>query len=66
MNAGWWGLLILIITVPSAAAGGVLMYLGVCDIREKDHFGWVAAFAGWMIFWWSVLYSVGFIGDNLT
>lgn len=66
MNAGWWGLLILIFAIPGMAAGGVLMYLGFHDIRKKDRSGWFAVFVGWFAFWWSALYGAAFIIDNLT
>lgn len=66
MNGGWWGLLILILTLPTMGAGVVIAYLGIADLRKKDHFGWVVLLIGWMIFWLSLLYTVGFIYDNLT
>lgn len=66
MNAGWWGLLILIFVIPFMVAGVTLTYLGIADLRRKDHSGWFAIFVGWIAFWWSALYGAAFIYDNLT
>lgn len=67
MNAGWWGLLILIFAVPGMAAGGALMYWGFHAIKVKDKVdGWFAVFVGWFVFWLSALYGAAFIIDNLT
>jgi hypothetical protein len=66
VNAGWWSLLILPISLPLLAIAVWLGYMGVLDIREKDREGWISLALGWAAFWWITVWTAAFIYDNFT
>jgi hypothetical protein len=66
MNAGWWSLLILPISLPLLAGTIWMIVTGIKDIRRKDSMGWLTLLIGWIGFWWSGIWTIAFIADNFT
>lgn len=66
MNAGWWSLLILPISLPLLAGTIWMMITGIKDIRQGDSFGWAILLTGWIGCRWGGIWTIAFIVDNFT
>jgi hypothetical protein len=66
MNAGWWSLLVLPISLPLLAGTIWMMIAGIKDIRQGDSLGWGTLLIGWISFWIGGIWTIAFIVDNFT